>query len=89
MRVNRSNAQSQIDSSCTEAPAAIGPYSQAVTLDGLVFVSGCLGFNPKTMNFVEGGVEAQAQQALVNLKAVLEASGSEMGKVAKVTVRLR
>ena len=41
------------------------------------------------MNFVEGGVEAQAQQALANLKAVLEASGSEMGKVAKVTVRLR
>ena len=41
------------------------------------------------MNFVEGGVEAQARQALTNLKAVLEASGSEMGKVAKVTVRLR
>ena len=71
-----------------DAPAAIGPYSQAVVLDGLVFVSGCLGMDPKTMNLVEGGVEAQAQQALTNLKAVLEASGSEMGKVAKATVCL-
>ncbi|VDC04261.1 unnamed protein product [Peniophora sp. CBMAI 1063] len=75
--------------STSEAPAAIGPYSQAVTLDGLVFVSGCLGFDPKTMNFVEGGVEAQARQALTNLKAVLEAAGSEMGKVAKVTVFMK
>ncbi|KZV59534.1 translation initiation inhibitor [Peniophora sp. CONT] len=75
--------------STSEAPAAIGPYSQAVTLDGLVFVSGCLGLDPKSMNFVEGGVEAQARQALANLKAVLEASGSEMGKVAKATVFMK
>ena len=85
---NGTNAVSCAHGVYKEAPAAIGPYSQAVTLDGLVFVSGCLGFDPKTMNFVEGGVEAQARQALTNLKAVLEASGSEMGKVAKVTVRL-
>lgn len=52
-----------------------------------VFVSGCLGFDPKTGAFVEGGVEAQTHQALKNLKSVIEASGSEIGKVVKTTVR--
>ncbi|EIN14250.1 YjgF-like protein [Punctularia strigosozonata HHB-11173 SS5] len=71
------------------APAAIGPYSQAVKVGDLVFVSGCIGFDPKTMLIVEGGVEAQAEQALKNMKNVLEASGSEVGKVAKTTVFLK
>jgi 2-iminobutanoate/2-iminopropanoate deaminase len=52
-------------------------------------VSGCLGFDPKTGAFVEGGVEAQARQALQNLKNVVEASGSEVGKILKTTVRMR
>lgn len=69
------------------APAAIGPYSQAIVFPPFVFVSGCLGFDPKTGTFVEGGVEAQVRQALRNLKNVVEASGSEVGKIMKTTVR--
>jgi len=74
----------------TDAPQAIGPYSQAIVCppSGLVFVSGCLGFDPKTGAFVDGGIEAQTHQALQNLKSVLEASGSELGKVVKTTVRM-
>jgi 2-iminobutanoate/2-iminopropanoate deaminase len=52
-----------------------------------VFVSGCLGFDPKTGAFVEGGIEHQAHQALQNLKSIVEASGSEIGKIVKTTVR--
>lgn len=70
-----------------DAPAAIGPYSQAVVAPPYVFISGCLGFDPKTAAFVPGGVEEQAKQALQNLKAIVEGSGSEVGKVVKVTVR--
>lgn len=71
----------------TDAPQAIGPYSQAIVSPPFVFVSGCLGFDPDTGTFVEGGVEAQTHQALKNLKSVIEASGSEVGKVVKTTVR--
>jgi 2-iminobutanoate/2-iminopropanoate deaminase len=53
-----------------------------------VFVSGCLGFDPKTGTFVEGGVEAQTRQALQNLKSIVEASGSQVGKIVKTTVRV-
>ena len=53
-----------------------------------VFVSGCLGFDPKTGAFVDGGLEAQVHQALQNLKCVVEASGSEVGKIVKTTVLL-
>ncbi|ETW86401.1 hypothetical protein HETIRDRAFT_406527 [Heterobasidion irregulare TC 32-1] len=75
--------------STEHAPAAIGPYSQAIVAHPFVFVSGCLGFDPKTGQFVAGGVEEQARQALLNLKAVVEASGSEVGKVVKTTVFLK
>lgn len=71
----------------TGAPQAIGPYSQAIVSPPFVFVSGCLGFDPNTGAFVQGGVEAQTHQALQNLKSVIEASGSEVGKVVKTTVR--
>jgi 2-iminobutanoate/2-iminopropanoate deaminase len=54
-----------------------------------VFVSGCLGLDPKTGNSVEGGVEAQTRQALHNLKGIVEASGSQVGKIVKTTVRTR
>jgi 2-iminobutanoate/2-iminopropanoate deaminase len=53
-----------------------------------VFVSGCLGFDPKTGTFAEGGVEAQTRQALQNLKSIVEASGSQVGKIVKTTVRV-
>lgn len=69
------------------APAAIGPYSQAIVAPPYIFVSGCLGFDPKSGAFVEGGVVEQAKQALQNMKAIVEGSGSEVGKVVKVTVR--
>ena len=69
-----------------DAPQAIGPYSQAIVSPPFVFVSGCLGFDPKTGAFVDGGIEAQVYQALQNLKSVVEASGSEVGKIVKTTV---
>ncbi|KAH9973370.1 Endoribonuclease L-PSP/chorismate mutase-like protein [Lactifluus volemus] len=75
--------------STEDAPAAIGPYAQAVVSPPFVFVSGCLGFDPKTGQFVDGGIEGQAHQALQNLKSVVEASGSEVGRVVKTTIFLK
>ncbi|KAJ3478080.1 hypothetical protein NLI96_g10006 [Meripilus lineatus] len=74
--------------STTDAPAALGPYTQAIRTGDLLFVSGSLGIDPSVGKMVEGGVEAQAEQALKNLKAVVEAGGSELGKVVKTTVFL-
>eukprot|EP00599_Poterioochromonas_sp_BG-1_P002382 CAMPEP_0173148512 /NCGR_PEP_ID=MMETSP1105-20130129/9756_1 /TAXON_ID=2985 /ORGANISM="Ochromonas sp., Strain BG-1" /LENGTH=124 /DNA_ID=CAMNT_0014063165 /DNA_START=23 /DNA_END=393 /DNA_ORIENTATION=+ len=74
--------------STPHAPAAIGPYSQAVTANGTVYVSGCIGLDPATKTLVPGGVGAQARRALENLKAVVEASGSDLSKVVKCTVLL-
>ena len=70
------------------APGAIGPYSQAVEAGGLVFCSGQIALDPATGEFVAGGVEAQAEQALKNLGAILEAAGSSYEKVLKTTVFL-
>jgi 2-iminobutanoate/2-iminopropanoate deaminase len=71
------------------APAAIGPYSQAIKVGDLLFCSGCIPLDPAKMEIVEGGIEAQTTQVMRNLKAVVEAGGSELGKVAKTTVRHR
>jgi 2-iminobutanoate/2-iminopropanoate deaminase len=68
------------------APAAVGPYSQGIRANGLIFTAGQLGIDPATGNFVGGGVEAQARQALTNLQAVLEAAGSSLSRAVKVTV---
>ena len=70
------------------APAAIGPYSQAIKAGGFVFVSGQVGFNPKTGEFVPGGVAEQTEQVLKNVSAVLEAAGSSLDQVVKTTVFL-
>jgi 2-iminobutanoate/2-iminopropanoate deaminase len=70
------------------APAAIGPYSQAIAVEGLVFCSGQLGLDPATGELVEGGVEAQTERALRNLAAVLDAAGLAMADVAKTTIFL-
>lgn len=70
------------------APAAIGPYSQAVVAGGLVFCSGQIALDPATGAMVEGDVTAQARVALRNLRAVLEAAGSGMHKVVRATVYL-
>jgi 2-iminobutanoate/2-iminopropanoate deaminase len=68
-----------------DAPAAIGPYSQAIDTGSIVFCSGSLGVDPASGDLVEGGVAAQAQQALVNLGAVLREAGLGYGDVAKTT----
>ena len=71
------------------APAAIGPYSQAIDSGhGLVFVSGQLPINPATGAFPEGGVQAQTRQSLANAKAILEAAGLDLSHVVKTTVFL-
>ncbi|MBR0026357.1 MAG: RidA family protein [Clostridia bacterium] len=70
----------------SNAPAAIGPYSHAVAMDGIVFTSGQLGMDPATGKLVEGGVAAQAEQALKNLENVLKAAGADMDTVVKTTV---
>ncbi|OQA40706.1 MAG: RutC family protein [Chloroflexi bacterium ADurb.Bin325] len=71
----------------TAAPAAIGPYNQAVRAGNFVFVSGQLGLNPATGALAEG-VEAQARQALANLEAVLQAAGATFADVVKTTIFL-
>lgn len=69
------------------APAAIGPYSQAIRVGNFVFASGQLGLDPKTGKLQEG-VEAQARQALANVKAVLDEAGTSTDKVVKTTIFL-
>jgi len=75
--------------STSTAPSAIGPYSQAIKAGDLVFVSGCIPLSPSTAQIVDGGIVPQTQQALANLRAVLEASGSDIGRVVKTTVFLK
>jgi 2-iminobutanoate/2-iminopropanoate deaminase len=70
------------------APAAIGPYSQGIVASGLVFCSGQVGLDPATGDLVDGGLEAQAERALRNLTAVLDAAGCTFGDVVKTTVFL-
>lgn len=74
--------------STTTAPAAVGPYSQAIAAGDLVFCSGQIGLDPATGELVEGGVEAQAERALRNLAAVLDAAGLGLADIAKVTIFL-
>ena len=69
------------------APAAIGPYSQAIAIDGFLFCSGSLGMDPATGNLLDG-IDAQTERALLNLEAVLQANGMSMADVVKTTVFL-
>lgn len=70
------------------APEAIGPYSQAVVVEGWVFCSGQIPLDPATMELVDGDVAAQTERVLENLSAVLEAAGSSLARVVKTTVFL-
>lgn len=70
------------------APAAAGPYSQALVANGFVFAAGQVAFIPGTRTLAEGGIQGQTRQALNNIKAVLEAAGASMDKVVKTTVFL-
>jgi 2-iminobutanoate/2-iminopropanoate deaminase len=74
--------------STSGAPGAIGPYSQAIADGGVLFCSGQLGLDPATGKLVEGGIAAQAERALRNLAAVLDAAGCTFVNVAKVTIFL-
>ena len=70
------------------APAAIGPYSQAVQVGNMLFASGQLGIDPATGNFVEGAVKEQTAQAFKNVKAILTEAGLDISDVVKTTVFL-
>ena len=70
------------------APAAIGPYSQAIKAGGFVFVSGQISIDPKTGQFIAGGIAEQTERVLKNVAAVLEAAGSSLDQVVKTTVFL-
>jgi len=74
--------------STEKAPKAIGPYSQAIRTDHLVFTAGQVGLNPDTMELVGGGIEPQTRQVLTNLKHVLETADSGLNFVIKTTVFL-
>lgn len=75
--------------STDEAPKAIGPYSQGIKANGFVFCSGQIPASPKTGELVGGSITEQTIQCLSNLRSVIEAAGSSMSRVAKVTVFLR
>jgi 2-iminobutanoate/2-iminopropanoate deaminase len=72
-----------------KAPQAIGPYSQAVVYGGLAYLSGQIPVDPGSNKVIEGGISAQTQRVLENIKAVLEASGSSIDSVLKTTVFLK
>jgi 2-iminobutanoate/2-iminopropanoate deaminase len=72
-----------------KAPKAIGPYSQAIRMDAMVFTAGQIGLDPATMDLIPGGVEEQTRQVLNNLRSVLEAAGSSLAHVVKTTVFLQ
>lgn len=75
--------------STDKAPAAIGPYSQAICINGFVYTSGVIPINPIDNTLVSGGVIEQTRQVLNNMKALLEESGSNMGNVVKTTVFIK
>ena len=70
------------------APAAIGPYSQAIEVNGFIFASGQIPIDPATGNFVEGGIKEQTRQALTNASHIMEEAGTDLSHVVKTTVYL-
>ena len=71
------------------APAAIGPYAQGIRAANMVFTAGQIGIDPKTGEIASGGIKAETERALLNIKAIVEAAGSSLEKVVKTTVFLR
>lgn len=84
----RSNNPMKKEVKTDKAPKAIGPYSQGIIANGLVFASGQIAINPQTGELNTGGIEEQTRLVLNNMKAVLEAAGSSLDKVIKCTVFL-
>ena len=74
--------------STNNAPAAIGPYSQAIEVNGMVFASGQLPIDPATGNFAEGGIKEQTRQSLTNAQNILKEPGTDLAHVVKTTVFL-
>ncbi len=72
-----------------QAPAAIGPYSQAVVVNGMVFTAGQVAINPQTGNVIEGGIKEQTRRVLQNVQAILEAAGTNLANVVKTTVFIK
>ena len=72
--------------STKKAPAAIGPYSQAIQVGNLVYTSGQIPIDPATGTFIEGGIKEQTRQSLTNVRAILEEAGLSMANVVKTTV---
>lgn len=72
-----------------KAPKAIGPYSQAIRTDSMIYTAGQIALDPATMELVSGGIEEQTRQVLTNLRSVLEAAGTSIDKVVKTTVFLK
>ena len=70
------------------APAAIGPYSQAIEVNGFIFASGQIPIDPTTGEFVKGGIKEQTRQSLLNAKSILIAAGTDLNRVVKTTVFL-
>lgn len=75
--------------STDKAPAAIGPYSQAIEVNGMIFTSGVIPIDPATGELVSGGIEVQAEQAIGNLAALLKEAGSSTSQVVKTTVFIK
>lgn len=72
-----------------KAPSAIGPYSQAIEVGNLLFLSGQISIDPETNEFIDGDIEIQTEQVLKNVKAILEAGNSSLEDVVKVTIYLQ
>jgi 2-iminobutanoate/2-iminopropanoate deaminase len=83
------NQQTKNAVATTEAPAAIGPYSQAVQVGDMLFTSGQVGLDPATGLIVDGGIVEQTKRVFENIKAVLGAAGADLSQVAKTTVFLK
>jgi 2-iminobutanoate/2-iminopropanoate deaminase len=75
--------------STKDAPQAIGPYSQAIKVNGFIFTSGQIAIDPATQQVITGDVKAQTDRVLRNLSEILEAAGSGLGKVVRCTVFLK
>lgn len=72
-----------------DAPAAIGPYSQAIIVNGMLYTAGQIALDPKSMEIVGGGIEEQTHQVMKNLAAILQAAGTSLQNVVKTTVFLK
>jgi 2-iminobutanoate/2-iminopropanoate deaminase len=72
-----------------DAPAAIGPYAQAVKVNDMIFVSGQLPYNPKNRELITGPIAAQTEQVLLNIRSILEEGGAHLDDVVKVTIYLQ